>query len=384
MNVFHEGMSRRHTPRRSALLGMCLLVGAGVVDVGSTAPPSGTGAAGEMFIASVELSSKPMSGAGWELLQSTADMVSYGVVDLGDNNTLTQSYVLAGALVYARTGDSTYRDKVIAAVRQACGTEADGPDNLLALARTLFGYVVAADLVQMPYSTRCTNGQTWRAFLEQVRTEVIAGHERWRTLEFTSANTSSNWGAYALSSHLAVSYALGDTAAIQRDINIFRRFLGDVSSPAAPFVPSSNYVLDGNGDTWDMTPVLERGINPYSATDPRQGALIEDVLRSSSGGDDSVACCTVQPAAIAYQEETLDGILSTAQLLRAHGTDLRPFEDDAMLRAFDFYITHGGPGPYSLSRYIPYAINYLYGTNYPTRTEDGPYRHMGYGAWLFT
>ena len=241
-----------------------------------------------------------------------------------------------------------------------------------------------ADLVQMSDSTTCTNGQTWRAFLEQVRTEVIPGHERWTTLEFTSANTSTNWGAYALSTHLAVSYALGDTAAIQRDIEIFKRFLGDITSPAAPFVPSANYVLHGNGETWDMTPVLHRGINPYSATDPRQGALIEDVLRLSSGGDDSVACCTVQPAAISYQEETLDAILSTAQLLRAHGLDLRSFEDDALLRAFEFFIANGGPGPYSVSRYIPYAINYLYGTNYPTQTEDEPYRHMGYGAWLFT
>ena len=384
MSAVHEAMTRRDTPRRSVLLGMCLLVGAGAMDVRPTATATGAAAAGAMFITRGELSSKPMSGAGWEMLQSTADMASYGVVDLGDINSLTQSYVLAGALVYARTGDSIYRDKVIAAVRQTCGTEADGPDDLLALARTLYGYVVAADLVEMPYSTRCTNGQTWREFLEEVRTEVIPGHPRWKTLEFTSANTSSNWGAYALSSHLAVSYALDDTDAIQRDIDIFKRFLGDLTSPAAPFVPSANYLLNGNGDTWDMTPVLQRGINPYSATDPRQGALIEDALRLSSGGEDSVECCRVQPAAIAYQEEALDGILSTAQLLRAHGIDLRSFQHNAMCRAFEFLIANGGPGPYSVSRYIPYAINYLYRTDYPTQTEDQPYRHMGYGAWLFT
>jgi len=60
------------------------------------------------------------------------------------------------------------------------------------------------------------------------------------------------------------------------------------------------------------------------------------------------------------------------------------FQSSALKRAFAFYITNGGPGPFSVSRYLPYAINYLYGTTYPTQTEDRPYRHMGYGSWLFT
>jgi hypothetical protein len=352
-------------------------------DVAKGAPRT-LGGPGGMFIDHAELMSKPTSGAGWSLLKSKADMASYGVVDLGDKDSLTQSHVLAGALVYARTGETAYRDKVIATVRQACGTQADGPDHLLGLARTLFGYVVAADMVQMPYSTTCTNGQTWQSFLQQVRTEVIPGHRRWATLEYTSANTSGNWGAYALSSHLAVSYALNDTAAIHRDVNIFKRFLGDTTSPAAPFEPTAGYRYGDNGATWDMTATLQRGINPYSPNDPRDGALIEDALRGASGGDDSVRCCAVQPAAVAYQEETLDGILSTAQLLRANGVDLRGFQDNAMLRAFDFYITNGGPSTYGLSRYLPYAVNYLYGTSYRTQAEDRPYRHMGYGSWLFT
>lgn len=345
-------------------------------------PPNCAYTQGQMFISSAELMSKPTSGAGWTFIKSKADMSSYGTVTLSDNDSLTQSNVLAGALVYARTGDDVYKDKVVSYVRQVCGTE--GQENLLRLARSLYGYVVSADLVKMPMSTTCTNGQTWEAFLGQIRTKVIPGNSRWSTLELTSADTSSNWGAYALSSHLAVSYALNDSAAVQRDLDIFKRFLGDTSSPAAAFNPSAGYRFNNNGAGWDMTPTLQRGINPPSSTDSRSGALVEDVLRFTSGGDDSVPCCTVQPAAIGYQEETLDGILSTAQLFRAHGTDLRHFQDDALKRSFEFFMDNGGPGPYTLTRYIPYAINYLYGTSYPTQTEDRPFRHMGYGSWLFT
>jgi len=344
--------------------------------------PTVPGQQGEMFIKRTELMAKPTSGAGWTFLKTKAD-ATWGTVQLSDQNLLTQSSVLAGALVYARTGDAAYKDKVVIALKQVCGTETVGTTQLLALARTLYGYVVAADLVQMPYSTTCNNGQTWQQFLTAIRTKPIPGNSRWPTLEVTSADTSSNWGAYALSSHLAVSYALNDTAAIERDIAIFKRFLGDTTSVAKPFNPTAGYNYNSNGKTWDMSPTLQRGINPLSATDARSGALIEDALRLTSGGSDSTPCCAVTTVAVDYMEENLDGSLSTAQLLRAHGVDLTGFQDQALKRAFDYYWKNGGPGPYSVSRYLPYAINYLYGTSYTTQTEDRPYRHMGYGSWLF-
>jgi hypothetical protein len=334
-----------------------------------------------MFIKTAELMAKPTSGAGWTFIKAKADG-AWGSVQLYDQNLLTQSYVLAGALVYARTGDATYRDKVVAAIKQVPGTETGGTTQLLALARTLYGYVVSAEMVGMDYNTVCNNGETWLQFLQRIRTTVIPGNSRWVTLEGTSADTCSNWGNYALGSHLAVSYALNDTGAIQRDVGIFKRVLGDISSPASPFHATAGYSYNSNGATWDMTPTLLRGINPSSTTDNRDGAIIEDALRGSKSP--SNPCCMVDSAAVSYQEESLDGILSTAQLLRAHDVDLTTFENSAMKRAFAFYIGHGGPSTFSVSRYLPYAINYLYGTTYPTQTEDRPYRHMGYGSWLFT
>lgn len=341
---------------------------------------------GQMFITTAELNSKPTSGAGWDYLKSKADLASYGTVNLADIDSITQTHVLAAALVYARTGDEAYKTKAISYIKQACGTETDGSDQLLNLARTLYGYVVSADMVKMPLTTVCTNGETWQAFLQRIRTTTIPSNTTWPNLEITSQISANNWGAYALGSHLAVSYALNDTAAIERDTNIFKRFLGDTSSPAAAFKPSASYSFNNNGVTWDMTPTLNRGINPYSATDQREGAIINDALRLTSGGSDSVPCCTVQPAGVEYQEEALDGIFSTMQLLRAHGVDLRTSQNSAAKRAFDFYITNGGPSTdgSSMMRYLPYFVNYNYGTNYATVTENRVYRHMAYGSWLFT
>ncbi len=337
---------------------------------------------GTMFITRAELESKPTSGAGWTFLKSKADMSSWGTVNLADQNALTQSYVLAGALVYARTGITSYRDKVIEYVKRAPGTEIDGTDQLLNLARTLYGYVVAADLVGMPLSTVCNNGQTWGQYLQGIRQTAIPGNSRWPTLEKTSADSASNWGAYALSTHLAVSYALNDTAAIQRDINIFKRYLGDTTSPAAAFNPTSAYVHNNHGATWDMSPTMQRGINPASATNDRAGAIVEDVMRSYDVP--SIACCKPEVAGILYSEEAMDGFFSTMQLLRAHGVDLTRAQDSAAKRAYHYMVTHGGPGPYTVTRYLPYFVNYHYGTSYPVQTEDRPYRHLGYGSWLFT
>jgi len=69
-----------------------------------------------MFISTTELMAKPTSGAGWTFLKSKADS-TWGTVRLSDQTLLTQGYVLAGALVYARTGDATYRNKVVAAIK---------------------------------------------------------------------------------------------------------------------------------------------------------------------------------------------------------------------------------------------------------------------------
>ncbi len=344
---------------------------------------------GQMFISNAEIRSKPTSGTGWTYLKSRADL-TWPVPNIGSQTSITQTDVLAAALVYARDPlvYSTYRTKVINELKQVCGTET-GAAQLLNLARTLYGYVVAADMVQMDYSTLCNNGETWLHFLQRIRTHVIvgSGSSLWTTLESCSKYTSTNWGAYALSSHLAVSYALNDTAMISRDIEIFKRYLGDTTSTAAPFVPSSGYNYNNNGITWDMTPTLKRGINPVdSSNSGRSGAIIEDSLRLTGGAGDSVPCCSPNDVSQGYQEEAMDGIFSTTQLLRAHGMDITPLQNQALLRAF-IHWKQSSPSHWSAAywKYLPYAINYWYGTNYPVSGESAtPYRHMGFGTWLFT
>lgn len=346
-----------------------------------TAPnPAATRAARDYaLIRNSDLMAKPTSGAGWNFLKTQADS-AWGTPDLLALNSTTQTKVLAAALVYARTGDVAYRDKVIAAVTKAPGTE-DTSGVVLPFARNVFGYVVAADLVGMPLDTVTDSGETWRSFLERARTEEFTGNTRWISLEKTSGDSAANWNAYALSSHLAISVALGDEEAVARDVTIFRRFLGDTTSPWPAFAPTSGHNWNGNGATWDMTPTLQRGINPERPGESRSGAIILDASRHTSLP--SVPCCTTDLAGRAYIEESLDALLAVTMVLAARGQDFTDFEDQAIRRAYDFLVRNGGPSGYSNGRYLALAINNLYGTGYPTSAGDSVARHLGYGAWLF-
>ncbi|MGD9620958.1 MAG: Ig-like domain-containing protein [Mycolicibacterium sp.] len=342
-------------------------------------PPSVPTASDHVLITGADLMSKPISGPDWEFLKSQADSV-WDAPNLSADNTKTPARVLGAALVYARTGDSAYRDKVIAAVKAVPGTET-AATIVLPFARNVFGYVVAADLVDMPLDTVCGNGLTWREFLEQARTAEFPGNVRWISLEKTAGESSSNWNAYALSSHLAVSIVLGDEAAVQRDIDIYKRFLGDAASPAPVFNPTAGYRWNNLGRTWDMTPTMQVGINPYSPADQRNGAIILDASRSTLFP--SIACCRMDLAGRAYTEESLDALLAINMVLKARGYDYTDFEHQALLRAYQFLVGHGGPSGYSNGRYLALAMNGWYGTAFDTSAGDSVARHLGYGGWLF-
>ncbi len=361
-------------------------VPAGAATVAATGPGaraaaavSAVGSEDYVLIRRAELMSKPTSGAGWAFVKSQAD-AAWEAPDLSRLNTKTPAMVLAAGLVYARTGQVEYRDKVIAAVKAVPGTEAKAAD-VLPFARNVFGYVVAADLVDMPLDTMADNGQTWRVFLEQARTRHFPGNTRWSSLEKTSGDSASNWNAYALSSHLAISTVLGDSAAVARDIAVYRRFLGDITSPWPAFKPTAGYSWNGNGRTWDMTPTLQRGINPDKPGDARSGAIILDASRHTSLP--SIRWGKMDLAGRAYTEETLDALLAINMVLRAQGSDFTGFQNQALRRAYAFLARNGGPSGYSNGRYLASAINNMYATTYNTSAGDSVGRHLGYGGWLF-
>jgi len=352
-----------------------------------------------ILIKKSELMTKPTSGPGWEKLIIKADE-DWGEPNLADLNSKNQINALAGALVYARTGNLTYKQKVIDTIKKVCGTE-NTNGVVLPFARAMFGYVISADLVGMPYSEKCNNGQTWEQFLRESKSKKFAGNARWPNLDITRGEAASNWNAYALASHLAISTALKKQGAndqqndIDQDINIYRRFLGDTTSPWPKFKPTRGYLYNDNGKTLDILGDSSVGINPNVQGDRRSGAIINDAIRTYPGpvaslswdneilGQGPIKTKGLTTEGKAYTEESLDGLLATYLILKNQGSDFAYAQNSALKRAFEFLIANGGMSPYSSDKYLPHALNKIYKTNFDTSLGDTPGRQLGFGQWLF-
>ena len=110
------------------------------------ASPVGAAPAKGMWLTQSEISALPMTGSAWAAVKAAADG-SLGTPRISDQNSAHDIRTLAVALVFARTGDVTYRKKAADAIMSAVGTEAGG--RTLALGRNLGGYVIAADLINL-------------------------------------------------------------------------------------------------------------------------------------------------------------------------------------------------------------------------------------------
>ena len=142
-----------------------------------------------------------------------------GQPDLSNRSQRNNVNVLAKALVYARTGDSLYRNEVVENLMAALGTEQNG--NTLALGRELVAYIVAADLINLPADP--DKDRIFREWLRQMLDESLNGN----TLQTTHEMRPNNWGSHAGASRAAIAIYLQDEAELDRTARIFMGYLGN-------------------------------------------------------------------------------------------------------------------------------------------------------------
>ncbi len=176
---------------------------------------SSTIISGGMWISSSRLMSLPTSGTSWDKIR-TAAYGSWGTADLKDQNNKHAINTLAGALVYARTGDTALRSKVrdaILAAKRSLDESAEWQttNGVLAAGRQIGAYVISADLINLrSYDAGADN--EFRTWLGPIRTTNIGTHGRWKNIRYTCENATGNWNSFACASRIAASIYLGDTA----------------------------------------------------------------------------------------------------------------------------------------------------------------------------
>lgn len=343
-------------------------------------PPTGSG---RIWMTSSEITSLPTSGTAWTNMRSAA-YGSWGIADLKNQDNKHAIYTLAGALVYARTGDNAIRIKVrdgIMAAKRSLDQSAEWQtsNGVLAAGRQIGAYVIAADLIAFRGLDSYSDNE-FRAWLTTIRTTNIGTHGRWKALTFTCENSPANWGTFACASRIAASIYIGDTADVNRAANIIRAFLGERSFYPANAPGQNGYFqhTQGYDVSWACNDATWTAINPGCVKSGvnLDGALVEDVARGGS-------CCTPQGSGVGYSWEALQGLFVSVELLYRTGAYGDPYQwsNQALKRSLDF-MQRSGWGISNVAKYVPWMANKRYGTSYPTASSISG-RILGWGDWLF-
>jgi hypothetical protein len=319
-----------------------------------------------VLITAAEIAAGPMTGPAWIALKASADAPP-GPAAIADQDSNHDVATLAAALVAARTGLSEYFAKAQAGIAAAIGTESGG--RVLALARNLASYVIAADVIDLRATDPALDAR-FRSWLAAVRTEVLAGE----TLVSVHETQATNWGTMAGASRAAADAYLGDTTDLDRTATVFRGWLGDRSAYAG-------FVYD-NDLSWQADPSAPVGVNP-------PGAVVGGLLVDGATPEDMRRGCplTVPPCHTIYAWEGLQGALVQAAILSRHGYDAWNWGDRGLLRASSFLArldaAYGGWWATGDDSWQPWLINHVYGTSFPATAPAEPGKVMGWTDWLY-
>ncbi|MDX1412848.1 MAG: hypothetical protein R3293_01590 [Candidatus Promineifilaceae bacterium] len=301
-----------------------------------------------------------MSGSAWDNLLNTANS-SAGIPDLSDQDDDTNVIILAKALVFVRTGDSSYRSDVVDAIQTITFDNTENGGRTLALGRELAAYVIAADLIDLAAHDSSLDA-SFRAKLEELLTKELDG----MTLESTFEGRPNNWGTMAGGSIAAVVAYLGDQNGLDRTAQVLEGWLGNRNSYAG---------FSYGNLSWQCDPSQPVGVNPVGCTKQGHsidGALPDDMRRGGS--------FQWPPGRTGYPWEALQGVLVQAQILHRAGYPAWEWEDQAILRAVKFLYSIGWE-PDGDDRWQVWLINYAYGTDFSAEAGVSPGKNMGWTDW---
>jgi hypothetical protein len=287
------------------------------------------------------------------------------VPKLSDETNQADVQTLAAALVFAKTGTTSYRDKVCRNLNIVVGTQTAA--RALGVGRGVQAYALAADYVNAP--ANCPNEAKFRSWLASMRTFATSGGPANMTV--CDEVRPNNWGTHCGASRAAADIYLGDTTDLTRAATVFKGWLGDRSAYVG-------FKFTSPAETWGpdgATLATLTGINPPGAR--HAGTNVDGVLPDDQrrGG----SCCALVNENYVY--EALQGVTVETLLLAGQGYDVPNWSTQAVRRAFQWeYAVNAFPATGDDTWEIPF-INKLYGAAF-AGAGDSWGKGMGAGAWL--
>lgn len=282
-----------------------------VVPTNSPLPP--VGQVMGVWSSPSELRTKPMTGDAWNSVKATADSLSTSAnPDLDNQDDSTNVQVMAAAIVYARTGDTAYRTKVVNALQKVEQFNPKG--RTLAWARETGAYAISADLV----------GYRTPAFEKKMldMAETYKGSQLNKTLLEMYKQRPNNWGSQAFGSLTAIYSYLGNTARLQEVRSHYVRAVNGPMPKEASF-GSLSWQCSSSDTRW----INKKGcsITCNGTTVNVDGIIPDDMRRGGS--------CQSSPLFTGYPWEGLQGFVMAARILDRAGMSIWQEGDRAICRA---------------------------------------------------
>lgn len=299
----------------------------------------------------------PRTGPAYSAMKSRADGSTKP--NLSDQNNQGDVATLAQALIAAASDDATYRDKAIANLKAARGTEK--PGDSLGTARGLAALALAADLIDY-------REPSWRDWLAGMRT--WENPDRGLDIVQMQEERPNNFGTHSSAARIAIDLYLGDKTDLERAAKVFRGWLGERASYTGfKFGPLS----------WQADSSKPVGINPKGAT--RSGFDLDGILPDDMRRGGTFP--SVGSAGISYSWEALQGAALATLLLQRAGYDAHLWADKAILRAVTRLTKLAAATGDDLS--TPWLVREIYGVTVGTlKTPTSPAKNFGYADWLFS
>jgi hypothetical protein len=312
-----------------------------------------------IWISRTEIMSLPMTGSAWQNVKKQADS-NWGSPNLSDLNSKHDVLALAGALVYARTGQESYRVKTANAIMSAIGTEKNSRG--LEVSRNITAYVIAADIIDFR-SYDSVRENTFRSWLTALRTQKMTDG---KTIISTHEGRPNNWGTHAGAARIAIDLYINDRVDLEKAARVFKGWLGDRNAYAS---------FKFNELDWQANKANPVGINSLGAT--INGKNVDGVLpddQRRSGG-------FKWPAPKEnYVWEVLQGATVQAHMLHRAGYDSWNWSNKALLRATTWLYNVDNFPAESDDTFIPWIINKAYNTSFTTKPANIG-KNISYTDW---
>ena len=263
-----------------------------------------------LWTSATELSTLPTSGPAWEAVLNAADNANPNKAKVDDKDSDNNVEILAAAIVYARTGEDSYKEKVLDAIEVL--VEKGKPNGrTLEWAREAGAYALAADLV----GHRSAGFDRW---CKKIAREWNADDDK--TMLEMYLQRPNNWGSMGFGSLAALFAYLGD----EEGLTAVRDHW--VQLVEGPKPESTEY--DEDDMSWHADEDDPRIINPLGSEKDGMnidGVIPDDLRRGGSFRE--------PPRQSGYPWEHMQGIMMAARIFDRMGMSIWTVGDHAIFRA---------------------------------------------------